>query len=249
MAVDLASLKTEIRARLGGGVKAPPGSAIVQVELTDEQFDYAVKATRRWFNSKKGVTAFRPLTILDGVPTYQLDKDVVNVVDVYFAVPSDVAAFFTLGFFDVIPFGAQPTGGPVSSLSNYSSFAQILDFNEKRKRIFSVEPEWYYDEQTQTLSVAVRKGSNTGTALIHVRTEMKDPKVLKGKDELLFADYLMAECKEIVGRIRSKYDSMPAAGGNVTLDGKDLIAESKEEKERLNTEIFASQGPDMPIAG
>jgi len=31
-----------------------------------------------------------------------MDEDVVQVLDVIFQVPSDVAAFFSLGFFDVI---------------------------------------------------------------------------------------------------------------------------------------------------
>jgi len=45
--------------------------------------------------------------------------------------------------------------------------------------------------------------------------------------------YCLAICKEIVGRHRSKFDKVPIPGQELTLDGKDLIAEAKDEKEKL----------------
>lgn len=47
--------------------------------------------------------------------------------------------------------------------------------------------------------------------------------------------YCLAICKEIVGRHRSKFDKVPIPGQELTLDGKDLIAEAKDEKEKLIT--------------
>lgn len=45
--------------------------------------------------------------------------------------------------------------------------------------------------------------------------------------------YCLAICKEIVGRHRSKFETVPIPGKELRLDGKDLIQEAKDEKEKL----------------
>ena len=174
--------------------------------------------------------------------------DVANVLDVVFQVPSDVAAFFTLGFFDIIPYGPNSLLSVGSGLSNYSGFAQLLEYTENRKRIFSVDPDWSYDQQTKILHISERSGSPSNVMLVYCKLSDFDPVKLSEKDDYLFARYLKALFKRAVGRVRSKYDTMPAASGPVTMDGKDLLVEAKEEMEKLDVEIFWSQGPDMPIA-
>jgi hypothetical protein len=46
-------------------------------------------------------------------------------------------------------------------------------------------------------------------------------------------NYFLACCKEILGAIRQKIQVIPIAGGDITLDGGELRAESKDEKEKL----------------
>jgi hypothetical protein len=45
--------------------------------------------------------------------------------------------------------------------------------------------------------------------------------------------YFLALCKETLGRILQKYSTVPIPGGEVTLDGAELRAEAKEEKDTL----------------
>jgi hypothetical protein len=238
MPISMADLKLEVKSDLG--------SDYVTVELSDGAFDKVVTQAKRWFTAKKGYIIFRPVTIVDGQLQYVMASDVMNVLDVIFQVPSDVAAFFTLGFFDIIPFGPNTLMSTGSGLSNYSGFAQLLMFTEQRKRIFSVEPEWSYDQQTKLLHITARGGTPSGIMLIQVKTSKFDPATLSEKDEELFVRWVKAKCKEIVGRVRSKYDTMPGAGGPVALDGKALIDEAKAEFEQLDKDIFSSQGPDQP---
>ncbi len=49
--------------------------------------------------------------------------------------------------------------------------------------------------------------------------------------------YTLALCKELLGMIRSKFNSVPIPGGEVTLDGSDLKSSAKEEKEKLRTDL------------
>jgi len=45
--------------------------------------------------------------------------------------------------------------------------------------------------------------------------------------------YFLACCKETLGLIRQKYQTIPIPGGEVTLDGAELRSEAKEEKSML----------------
>ena len=46
-------------------------------------------------------------------------------------------------------------------------------------------------------------------------------------------NYFLAICKEILGAIRQKYQTIPIPGGEVTLDGAELRSEAQQEKELL----------------
>lgn len=49
--------------------------------------------------------------------------------------------------------------------------------------------------------------------------------------------YTLALCKEILGLVRSKFSSVPIPGGELQLNGTDLISQGKEEKEKLTTQL------------
>lgn len=254
MGTSITKLKAQVFAEMGGTAPGtptppPPGSSLVTVELTDEQFNVAVMLGKQWFTARKGFVAYRLVPIIPTVNDYQMLPDVQQVLDVIFEVPTDVAAFFSLGFFDLIPYGPQGIGSIGSGLTNYSSFAQLIQFNEQRKRVFSVQPEFWFEEQTQILHITNRQGALVDNIMVQCKLNDFDPSKLMDKDDWIFGRWVRAKCKEIIGRIRSKYDSMPAAGGPIALDGKDLLAEAKSEYEALDKEIFWSQGPDMPLVG
>jgi hypothetical protein len=49
--------------------------------------------------------------------------------------------------------------------------------------------------------------------------------------------YFLALCKELLGAVRQKYQTIPIPGGEVTLDGAELRSEAREEKDKLVTEL------------
>jgi hypothetical protein len=61
----------------------------------------------------------------------------------------------------------------------------------------------------------------------------------------------VGECfaKMYLGRIRSKFSSLQVPGGTVELDGKDLIAEAKEQLEKLEDRIAMTQDPYPILVG
>lgn len=48
-------------------------------------------------------------------------------------------------------------------------------------------------------------------------------------------EYCLALCKELLGLIRSKFKSIPIPNADLTLNGEDLIAQGREDKEKLIT--------------
>lgn len=49
--------------------------------------------------------------------------------------------------------------------------------------------------------------------------------------------YFLANCKEILGSIRQKYQTIPIPNGEITLDGAELRSEAQQEKERLTDSL------------
>jgi hypothetical protein len=49
--------------------------------------------------------------------------------------------------------------------------------------------------------------------------------------------FCLALCKEMLGQVRSKFATVPIPGENVTLNGDKLIAEGKEQQEKLREEL------------
>lgn len=49
--------------------------------------------------------------------------------------------------------------------------------------------------------------------------------------------FALATAKEMLGHVRSKFDKVPIPGDSVTLNGDKLIAEGKEEKDKLREEL------------
>jgi hypothetical protein len=49
--------------------------------------------------------------------------------------------------------------------------------------------------------------------------------------------YTLALCKELLGLIRSKFSSVPIPGGELQLNGTDLVSQGREEKDKLRVEL------------
>lgn len=72
----------------------------------------------------------------------------------------------------------------------------------------------------------------------HTYSDINDP----GK--MWIRNYFLANCKEILGCIRQKMQTIPISGGEITLDGSELRSEAQQEKqalmESLNTMLEAA---------
>lgn len=50
-------------------------------------------------------------------------------------------------------------------------------------------------------------------------------------------EYTLANCKELLGLVRSKFSSIPIPGGDLNLNGSDLVSQGREDQEKLKTQM------------
>ena len=49
--------------------------------------------------------------------------------------------------------------------------------------------------------------------------------------------YALSSCKELLGLVRSKFGTIPIPGADLTLNGKDLVTQGREDKDKLKTQL------------
>lgn len=257
-------------------VLAELGAPTVKVEVDDAVWDKIFSMGLRWFKAKKGVVKLWIQPLIDGQNCYDMPPNGYQIVDVIMPRTNDIAAYLTLGFFDIIP--AQGIGFSQTSASSlngfYSGYVQLLQTLETRRRVFNAEPGWEQIGNKLIISggggncssimvpsgcvgcggsVSGVSGDVSGFAfdcevsvglgmLIYYKTNVFGVEDLVGRDEDLIYRFILAQVKKILGRIRSKYKSYPAAGGMIDTDGPELIEEARAELEVLDEEISESQG-------
>jgi hypothetical protein len=130
--------------------------------------------------------------------------------------------------------------------ANIGEWVLVQSYQELFTRISSGEPSWEIASgNTLIIYPTPRRGSMT--VVVNYLQRMRDwPEA-----NSWMKDYALAHAKEILGRIRSKFDRYVSPGGGVTLDGQALLAEAQQEKERLGESLRTNYSIDhmLPTVG
>lgn len=125
--------------------------------------------------------------------------------------------------------------GQIGGMAVYDAFAQ---YKETMGRLFGAEYNFLWNRNTKLLKL-LRNINVTEDVAVTVYNYIPE--------EILFKDvyasqwlssYAHAECKIALGEARSKYSSLPGAGGSIQLNGTDLKNEGLAEKEKLDKQIL-----------
>ena len=139
-------------------ILADLGAPTVKVEIDDAVWDKIFQGAKRWFKGKKGFIRPWVMPILDGKNCYDLPEGAYQVVDVILPRRSDVASLLTLGFFDVIPTNGLGLGSQGDLQTFYSSYVQLLQTLETRRRVFGADPDW--EQIGKQLVITAGTGAN-----------------------------------------------------------------------------------------
>lgn len=216
------------------------GAPILKVELTEAHLEDAIEDALRWLAAKKGVPNVVEIQLVPGETEYALPADADVVTDVIMTEPTfDLASVFypTMGLLDgQVPFNLYAT----AAMGVASDYVQVLQYLETLRRVAGSEAEWTQEGQKLVIAPAQQSGKMIVT---YSTSSVPDVSLLGERDYDLVRRYSLANAKETLGRVRSKYGEYPTAQGSTSLDGDRLLEEASTAKEALNEEIGDSGYP------
>jgi hypothetical protein len=95
--------------------------------------------------------------------------------------------------------------------------------------------EYYVRDEYDTNSLGVRDGKVSDYS--NIGYDFTPYQRINDVGRQWIRKYTLALCKELLGAIREKYNTIPIPGGETTLDGAQLRAEATSEKENLITQL------------
>lgn len=234
------------REEMGQWILRRLGAPFWDIELCEEHVKDAVEMAVRWFAAKKGVFKLFPIQTQPSVVEYQLDCEIDRVIDVAPEVQkldlSLIFSPFTL-LEEKIPYDVFASGG---SGGLYSSYVQALQYIEMAKRVLSAEFEWY--EVNDKLFIAPPP-ADSRRLIVWAKVNFTQIEYLEERDHELVKRYALAKAREDLAWIRGKYGDYPSAQGSTTLNWDQLLADAKEEIERLEEEIMGAGYPMGLLTG
>jgi hypothetical protein len=135
---------------------------------------------------------------------------------------------------------------------DFDQYQLGISFWETLMRSTGMEPDWIWkpDERALYLNIGQHEEVFAGGDYYITVTHYENLPVeqIPSNHHWWVKRYVLAVCKEILGRIRGKFGGqVPQPGGAVTLDGRELLEESKAEKEDLEEKV-RGLGPVIPAS-
>jgi hypothetical protein len=240
--------------------KLGEGECGVAVELSDDQIDQCLDDAKEWFGAKHGLYKEAYIDLVDGEVEYDLSgvtPGIEQIVDVVFPKEISMIDFSKMypGFYDIngVPYGSSSYW---QGQYPHTTITQTLQTLSSATRLFNAELTWEFykdssDVDNPVVMLRILPKPSAGRALYTYKINPTEVTIESYTAQHLYLvkQYALAEAKYTLGRIRGKYQSLPAAGSERTLDGDSLIQESVQDKERLNQEILQLQGPVLPVVG
>lgn len=229
------------------------GAPTLKLELDEQNIDFCIDQALMIFEEYAGREYFSYYVFrtTPGKSVYKLPAEVGFVRNVFYkeqgnfafqasdldgAIP--IEYFYPGGSYASIQGGLidpiQPIWGRMGEWVLYKQYEQMYS------RVSSNIGGWEWVDGYGTIKlypVPYRSQS----VIVHYLQKLKDwPEVKQAMQE-----GAMSYAKEILGRIRSKYQNVPGVDGGVVTDGQALLAEAKEEREKWKEDLIYRFG-DIP---
>lgn len=183
-----------------------------------------------WYSARRGIRKIKFIDVMPGVNEYFIDDDVVNVRNVSYGsfrnVVNEMPFHSWLMFYNVDKLG-----------KNWADFYMYLTQAKLVSRLFSRKYD-YRVEGNKIVFHPMPVESFTAMVDYYVYLKREYLNRLTAVEYSILRDYVLADFKEVLGRIRGKYSSYPVAGGEVSFNDADaLISEAREEKDNLERRL------------
>lgn len=247
--------RSKVKSQLRDYILLMLGAPVVTVELDDQQLDAAVDLALQVYEEYAPREFFKYYVFqaTPGKSIYTLPPDVGYVRHVFYKEmatfsfsSSDLGGAIPIEYF--YPGGAYAsiTGGLIDSVTpiwgRVGEWSLYKGYERTYARSASNLGGWEWIGGYQTIKVYPIPRSPQAIIVHYLQKNMDWPRVNQAMQEgaLSFA-------KIMLGRIRSKYATLPGAQGGVQLDGKDLITEGLQEKKDWEERLITRYGDTLPI--
>lgn len=215
------------------------GYPTVRVELTDFQIQICIEeaTSKLEYHAPHWMKQYAVLDSSANINVYELPQEIANnLTDVYFrkgifnlgATPGSLEYDFAIMFF---------TNTGLFNNYNVSQYMLMQMYLKQINKVLGKSTSWDLINNKYLQIFPVPDSSDE----IILEFRGIDGATIHPAYKNWIQRYTLAVAKEILGRARSKYQTLPGPGGGTRLDGETLLAESKEEKqlllEELKTEI------------
>lgn len=225
-------------------VLARLGHPVVDVELEDFQLETCIEEaiSKLEYHAPDWMTQYAVFQTSPNVNMYELPQEIVNgLTDVWYrsnlfslgATPGSLEYDFAIMFF---------TNTGLFNNYNVSQFLLMQQYLKQISNVLGQGATWQVvnNKYLQIWPVP----SNVEGVILEFRA--LDANNIHHMFKSWIQRYSLCVAKEILGRIRGKFQTLPGPGGGARLDGESLIAEAREEKEKLLQELSDEiEGPPL----
>lgn len=233
------------RLRLIKILKAQLGYPIQCVELNEEHFNIAIDNALDTYRQLAGGAyerRFIMYTLLPDQTTYYLNSPVdytdriVNVMRIH---RLNILGATALTGENNIYFQTFLNQYYSSAHTDILSLHLMHSLSEEFHKIFAGEFTFTWKEARRELNV-LRRISNAEKVVLECFLERTEQELLLDRwAKQWLQGWAMAECKEMLGLIRSKYTSgTPGPGGSITLNGDMLLSEARQDFTDLRQQML-----------
>jgi hypothetical protein len=231
------------RSALIGIVKRQLGWPTVCVELTEDHFDIAIDNAVQEFRRRCDnayTMKYYTLPALKGQDVYYLNDPVTGTDRV-----ADIIKIWRVSGMGLIAQGENGIYGQ-SFLSqlyqpgvvDLTSIYLMNAYAEQFSQIFAGEIGFRWNEASRQLQI-LRRLNRDERILIECTGERTEQELLVDRYCTQWIQgWAVSEAKMILGHIRSKYQTLPGAGGGINLNGSEMLQSAAEDQTELLRQVM-----------
>ena len=252
MAVENQASLDTLKQNLFDYVQLQLGAQIVDLELDAEHYEAAYQRTigvyrQRAQNAYEESYSF--LELVTNVNIYDMPQEVITVRQIYRRTFGDSTGPFASNFdpfsqasMNVYLMNFNVAGG----LATYDFYSQYV---EMAGRMFGAYMNYTYNPVTKKLQL-IRDPKGTGEAVLMWTYNLKPEFNLLSDFQIQqwIRDYMVANCKMIIGEAREKFAQIAGPQGGSTLNGSAMKAEAQAAMDKLIEDLKNYVDGSQPLS-
>lgn len=239
------------RRELIESIRAQLGYPVVDVELTNYQFDTAIQNALETFRQRSTASTRREFYFLDIEPkkqSYVLTNKamgyhkIVNITAIYRFTSAFLSSAHGAGLYGQIVLQHLYNMGTY----DLTSFHLVSQYVEQLEHLFATRLTFAWHEHSRTLHIN-NAFSRPERVLMDTMIERTEQDLMKDRITKRWIErWALSEAMLMLSQIRGKYASLPGAGGGISLNAADLYNQAMAIREELlqDLETYVADTPE-----